>query len=48
MKNEIYGSYGVSPKAASATTAAADNPLTMDGFVFPDKKSLDAYKKAKG
>jgi hypothetical protein len=25
----------------------ADNKLTMDGYVFPDQKSLDAYKAAK-
>lgn len=34
-------------QAAAATTAPAANPLAMDGFVFPDKKSLDAYKAAK-
>jgi hypothetical protein len=33
--------------AASAGAGQTDNPLTMDGYVFPDKKSLDAYKAAK-
>ena len=28
-------------------TAPAANPLVMDGFLFPDKKSLDAYKAKK-
>jgi hypothetical protein len=32
---------------AGQTTAPTANPLAMDGFVFPDKKSLDAYKAAK-
>jgi hypothetical protein len=33
--------------AGASPTAPTANPLTMDGFVFPDKKSLDAYKAAK-
>jgi len=32
---------------SSASTSPAANPLVMDGFLFPDKKSLDAYKAKK-
>jgi hypothetical protein len=33
--------------AVSSDAAPAASPLVMDGYVFPDKKSLDAYKAAK-
>lgn len=35
------------PVAGSSGAAPAANPFVMDGYAFPDKKSLDAYKAAK-
>ena len=59
FKNNLYTQeanrlrqQGGSTQTSAANTnkagvAPAANPLIMDGFLFPDKKSLDAYKAKK-
>ena len=44
-KAEYYSSYGLTPPGE--TKPPPNNSLAMDGYVFPDQKSLDAYKEAK-
>ena len=41
-KDEIYGT-----TPAQTAPPAQNNSLVMDGYAFPDQKSLDAYKAAK-
>jgi hypothetical protein len=47
QQNAASAGGGSSSSTSSAATAPAANPLVMDGFLFPDKKSLDAYKAKK-
>lgn len=38
---------GVGSQTTQTAPPAQNNSLTMDGYAFPDQKSLDAYKEAK-
>jgi hypothetical protein len=46
-RTEIYNAYQTAPPTAQNPPAAQNNSFVMDGYKFPDQKSLDAYKAAK-